>query len=250
MYTLQVSLFGMSVSAAELPSMSGAGGLDARDILRERLNNGLRQIAFFVVPSAVAFLALGDVVAAALLQTGRFTHDDAVYVWGILAGSAIGLLASTMGRLYSSAYYALRDTRTPLRFALLRVGLTTVLGYVCAKPLPLWIGIDPRWGVAGLTASAGVAGWVEFALLRRGLSRRLGAQPPMAWFVAKLWMGAAIAAIAGTAGGFLPISGGPILKGGAPLGAFGVVYLGVSAAFVEEGRRLVRRFGTGLRGRT
>ena len=31
-----------------------------------------------------------------------------------------------MGRLYSSAYYALRDTRTPLRFALLRVTLTGV----------------------------------------------------------------------------------------------------------------------------
>ena len=82
-----------------------------------RLDAGLRRIAFFVVPSAVAFLALGDVVAGALFQTGRFNHSDAVYVWGILAGSAVGLLASTLGRLYSSTYYALRDTRTPLRYA-------------------------------------------------------------------------------------------------------------------------------------
>ena len=59
----------------------------------------------------------GDVIAAALLQTGRFRRDDAVYVWGILAGSALGLLASTLGRLYSSTYYALHDTRTPLGFA-------------------------------------------------------------------------------------------------------------------------------------
>ena len=47
-----------------------------------------------------------------------------LYVWGILAGSAVGLLASTMGRLYASTYYALHDTRTPLRFALVRVVLT------------------------------------------------------------------------------------------------------------------------------
>ena len=78
------------------------------------------------MPSAVAFLALGDIVAAALLQTGRFRHEDAVYVWGILAGSAVGLLPSTLGRLYSSAYYALRDTRTPLRYALVHVVLATV----------------------------------------------------------------------------------------------------------------------------
>ena len=69
------------------------------DALRRRLDAGLRQIAFFVVPSAMAFLALGDVVAAAVLQTGRFRREDAVYVWGILAGSAVGLLASTLGPL-------------------------------------------------------------------------------------------------------------------------------------------------------
>src|SRR5207237_2288597 len=91
LYTLPVSLFGMSVAAAELPAMSGAAALDASgaEAVRGRLDAGLRQIAYFVVPSAVAFLALGDVIAAALLQTGRFRHEDAVYVWGILAGSAV-----------------------------------------------------------------------------------------------------------------------------------------------------------------
>ena len=129
-YVLPVSLFGMSVSAAELPVMSSAIGSadEIHAALRARLDSGLRHIAFFIVPSAAAFLAFGDLIAGALLQTGRFTHSDAQYVWGILAGSSVGLLASTMGRLYSSAYYALRDTRTPLRFAVLRVALTTVLG--------------------------------------------------------------------------------------------------------------------------
>src|SRR5262249_5143462 len=138
LYTLPVSLFGISVSAAELPAMSSIGGDDrsAVDALRRRLDGGLRRIAFFVVPSAVAFLALGDVIVGALFQTGRFDRTDSRYVWGILAGSAVGLLASTLGRLYSSTYYALRDTRTPLRFAILRVILTTVLGYLCAIPLP------------------------------------------------------------------------------------------------------------------
>jgi putative peptidoglycan lipid II flippase len=209
--------------------------------LRLRLDSGLRQIAFFIVPSAAAFLAFGDVIAGALLQTGRFTHEDAVYVWGILAGSSLGLLASTMGRLYSSAYYALRDTRTPLRFAVMRVVLTTALGYVCAKPLPLWVGIDPRWGVAGLTASAGVAGWIEFALLRRGLHRRIGPTPSVAGFVAKLWIAAAAGVAVGTAGRFAPLPGGPIIRAIITLGPFGIVYLAASATFADQGRRLVAR---------
>ncbi|HEV8176847.1 MAG TPA: murein biosynthesis integral membrane protein MurJ, partial [Gemmatimonadales bacterium] len=164
LYTLPVSLFGMSVSAAELPAMSGLSGNDTEraDQLRIRLDAGLRQIAFLVIPSAVAFLALGDVVAGALYQTGAFTREMTVYVWAILAGSAVGLLASTWGRLYASTYYALQDTRTPLRFAVVRVSLTVVLGYIFAIPLPLQLGIDPRWGAAGLTVSAGLAGWIEF----------------------------------------------------------------------------------------
>ena len=211
-YVLPVSLFGMSVSAAELPVMSSAVGTsdEIAAALRARLDSGIRHIAFFIVPSAAAFLAFGDLISGALLQGGRFTHADAVYVWGILAGSSVGLLASTMGRLYSSAYYALRDTRTPLRFAIVRVALTTVLGYICAKPLPVWIGIDPRWGVAGLTVSAGMAGWVEFTLLRRGLIRRIGAPPSPAGFIAKLWMAAAIAVAAGTASRYVPLAVAPL----------------------------------------
>ncbi len=143
----------------------------------------------------MAFLALGDVVAAALLQTGRFRHADAVYVWAILAGSAIGLLASTLGRLYASTYYALRDTRTPLRYAVVRVALTTALGYVCAIPLPRLLGIPAEWGAAGLTASAGIAGWIEMLLLRRALNARIGRTGLSADYVIKLWAAAACGAI-------------------------------------------------------
>ena len=107
-----------------------------------------------------------------IYQSGAFTHADAVYVWAVLAGSRRRHCSpATMGRLYNSAFYALFDTRTPLRFALIRVVLTLVLGYLCAIPLPHMIGIAQKWGVAGLTVSAGVAGWVEFALLRWALNR-------------------------------------------------------------------------------
>ncbi|SRR6266545_4758805 len=192
LYTLPVSLFGMSISAAELPAMSRAMGTkdEVAEVLRYRLDQGLHRIAFFIVPSSMAFLALGDVIAAVLYQTGKFTHADAVYVWAILAGSTVGLLASTLGRLYSSTYYALHDTRTPLRFAIVRVSLTTVLGYLFAIPLPPFIGLDPKWGVAGLTISAGIAGWIEFVLLRRTLNERIGRTGLTLPFTAKLWLGA------------------------------------------------------------
>ncbi len=245
LYTLPVSLFGMSIAAAELPTMSGVAGEGraAHDALRRRLDAGLRQIAFFVVPSAMAFLALGDVIAAALLQTGRFRHTDAVYVWGILAGSAVGLLASTLGRLYSSTYYALRDTRTPLNYAVIRVTLTTVLGYVFAIPLPRWLGIPQVWGAAGLTASAGIAGWIEMLLLRRTLNTRIGETGLPGAYVAKLWSAAALGAAAAWAVKLvLPAALHPVIGAVAILGAYGVVFFAATFAFrVPETATALRR---------
>jgi putative peptidoglycan lipid II flippase len=228
LYTLPVSLFGMSIAAAELPAMSGESS--SAEALRLRLDRGLRQIAFFVVPSAMAFLALGDIIAAALLQTGRFRHEDAVYVWGILAGSAVGLLASTLGRLYSSTYYALRDTRTPLQYALVRVVLTTVLGYLCAIPLPRIIGLSPIWGAAGLTASAGMSGWVEMLLLRSTMNRRIGRTGLPTAYVSKLWAAAAAGAAVAWAVKLAVPRLHPIITAVLVLGPYGVVFFATSWA--------------------
>ena len=243
LYTLPVSLFGMSISAAELPAMSGAIGRDPGGVeaIRGRLNSGLRHIAFFVVPSAVAFLLLGDILAAALLETGRFRHADALYVWGILAGSGVGLLASTLGRLYSSVYYALRDTRTPLRYALLRVLLTTLLGYVFAIPLPRWLAIPSIWGAAGLTASAGLAGWVEMLLLRRTLNSQIGHTGLEIGFVIKLWSAAfAGAAVAWLVKFNVPVFH-PVITAALVLGPYGLVFLGMTLVLgIPEARHAIR----------
>jgi putative peptidoglycan lipid II flippase len=216
------------------------------DSLRQRLDAGLRRIAFFVVPSAMAFVALGDVLVAALMQPGRFRHEDAVYVWGILAGASVGLLASTLGRLYSSSYYALRDTKTPLRFAIVRVALTTVLGYFFALPLPRMLNVPQSWGAAGLTASAGIAGWVEFVLLRRTMNARIGRTGLPAAYVVKLWTAAISgAAVAWAVKLTLPALP-PVVAAALIIGPYGVVFLAMTVALRIEGatamlRSIVRR---------
>ena len=244
LYTLPVSLFGMAVSAAELPEMSRAVGTDAEvaAYLRGRLSAGLERIAFFVIPSAIAFLLLGDMVSAALYQWGRFTRAETIWVWQALAGSTLGLLASTWGRLYSSAFFALRDTRTPRNFALIRVALTIALGFLFALGIPYWTGIDTKWGVMGLTASAGIAGWVEFFLLRDRLEKRIGAmRMPRARSLA-LWGAAIGSAAAGWAVKFL-LGGAPgAWSAIAVLIVFGVSYLGSTVALgVPAARALVKR---------
>jgi putative peptidoglycan lipid II flippase len=244
LYTLPVSLFGMSVSAAELPAMARAVGdtQEVSEALRRRLDTGLRRIAFFIVPSAMAFLVLGDVIAAVLYQTGQFKRDAAIYVWGILAGSSIGLMAATLGRLYSSTYYALHDTRTPLVYAIVHVVLTTVLGYVSAIHVPALIGIDPKWGVVGLTASASLAAWIEFVLLRRSLNKRIGRTGLPLSFACKLVLAASAGAAVGWAFKLLMGPRHPIPVAVVVLGGFGVTYFGITSLLrVSESREVIWR---------
>ena len=119
--------------------------------------------------------------------------------------------------------------------------LTTVLGYFFAFPLPRLLGIDPRWGMAGLTASAGIAGWIEFLLLQRGLRRWLApfVPGPELWF--RLWAAALIAAGCAYPLKLSSLGHQPILGGLIILPLFGALYLALALLFrVPEARTFWR----------
>ncbi|HYI09633.1 MAG TPA: murein biosynthesis integral membrane protein MurJ [Thermoanaerobaculia bacterium] len=253
-YMLPISVFGMSVAAAELPQMAGEKGSEEEisRALRRRLDRGIRQVAFFVVPTTVAFILIGRVLIAALYQRGKFSADTTLLVWYILIGSSIGLLVATFGRLYSSAFYALHDTKTPFRIALARVfggaGLALLFAFplrpmfaagadALGLPIPHTAGGAAALGVVGITAASGIATWIEFLLLRRGIRRRLGAGEAQGGYLAKLWFSAVLAGLASLAADIyfardlaarLPLS--RIAEALLACGIFGVVYFAVAFA--------------------
>ncbi|HEV7243070.1 MAG TPA: murein biosynthesis integral membrane protein MurJ [Thermoanaerobaculia bacterium] len=263
-YLLPISVFGMSVAAAELPQMSSEQGSEEeiKAALRKRLDRAVRQVAFFVVPTTVAFIAFGRVLIAALFERGKFSHDTTLLVWYTLVGASLGLLVATMGRLYSSAFYALHDTRTPFRIALARVLGGAALALLFAFPLrPMFPAIvhalglplpsnPTTMGIVGITAASAIAGWIEFLLLRRGIRRRVGAGESKAAFMIKLW----ISALAGGVVGVLThIYAARAIAARLPFPkiseallvslAFGIVYFGVALALgVPEVRATLVRF--------
>lgn len=248
LYILPVSLFGMSVSSAELPELSSGASAAT---LRERLDAALRRVAFLVVPSVVVFAVLGDRVAALVFQTGAFGGEEVRIVWAVLAGASVGLLASTLGRLYASAFWALHDTRTPLRFAMLRVAASGLLGAGLAFGGPRLLGLDQRLGLAGLTLGSGLAGWIEMLLLRRALDARVGRTGLPASFSLRVWGAALGAASAGLGVKVLLGALGPVLLGALVCVVFAAVYGAVALALrVPEATALVLSLRRRLAGRT
>jgi putative peptidoglycan lipid II flippase len=252
-YLIPVSLFGMSISNAELPEMaSQTGSVDAiAEALCQRINSAMQRVAFLIIPSVAGFLALGDSVVALLYQTGKFTRDNVPFVWAVLAGSTIGLLASALGRLYTSAFWALRDTRTPLRFASMRVALTAGLGWFLAFPVPRWLGLSADVGLIGLTASAGVAAWFEFTLLRLSMNRRIGRTGLQASYAAKIWGIAIGAAAAAFAVKYWTNVMPPLISGFLVLAVFAVSYFGIATALkIPEALQLLHAVSSRFRIKT
>jgi putative peptidoglycan lipid II flippase len=113
--------------------------------------------------------------------------------------------------------------------ALLRLVIVTTLGYACAILLPSRLGIAAHRGAAGLTASAGVTGWIEFALLHASLNRRIGPTGLPRPRAARLWLSAGAAGSGAFLAGRVLPPFGPLAIGAIVLPLYGCLYLGLAA---------------------
>lgn len=247
LYLLPISLFAMSIAASELPelSRSGAGNLEAAG---DRVRRALERISFLLIPSALAYLTLGDVFVAALLERGEFDRPDTVAVYAVLGAYTLGIARSSRSRVLSSAFYALRDTGTPARVAYLRVAASLAIGVALMFPLDR-VEVDGlRLGAVGLALGASAGAWLESVLLHRRLNRALGPHRPGAGRVRRITTAALAAAALGITakaalGSVLPARSGlaaqllgpespftwPLVAAGTAT-VFGVSYLAITSA--------------------
>lgn len=237
-YLLPISVFGMSVAASELPELSRMRGEGER-LLAERVAAALRRVAYFIVPSAALYLLLGDVVVAAFYETGEFGQAETLITWAVLCGYTLGLPASGSSRVLTSAFYALRDPRTPARAAYLRVALSAGSGVALMLPADRLGFAALRLGAAGLALGATLGAWAELWVLGRALRRRIGAHGPGAEVVARLGLAASLASAVAVALQLTFPPAPPFLVALGTLVPFGVVYLAVAALLGrrDPGRR-------------
>jgi putative peptidoglycan lipid II flippase len=175
----------------------------------------------------------------------------------------VGLVASALGRLYASAFYALKDTRTPLRFAVVRVSLGAAAAWFLALRLPGLVGLPEHLGAVFLTVTSGLVAWFESQMLRRTLVGQIGHVGVPRRLLLKLWGAGLAAGLTGLGiklalarmlgpmpgveaewGGSLlaPPHLHPILLFLAVVLPFGVVYFGITGALgVPEARAVFQR---------
>lgn len=242
LYLLPVSLFGMSMAAAELPELSRLGPQSPRDVL-DRVERGLGRVAYFVAPTAVVYVALGELMIGALFERGNWGQSETRLTWLVLAAYALGLLATTASRLLQNTLYALDDPRTPARIALVRV----VVGTLVALSLMFWLdgfviagtSIQSEssatadlfhLGAVGIALGSMAAAWTEFLLLRMALQWRIGRVSLGGGRLGIVLTSAICAAAAGRIVALVIGDPSPIVAFVPVFAVAGVVYLGATRA--------------------
>lgn len=167
-YLLPMSVLGTGEAAAALPELSRESAEEDAEkrnaALRQRVGASLARIAVLTVPTTLAFALLGGDLVALLLQSGSFDRAATSRVEPLIAAYGFALLGNAAGRVLTTTAYALGDTKTPARFAVLRMIVSTSLALVLMRPL----------GVLGVVLGAVVAGWVETCAMGFRLSRAIG----------------------------------------------------------------------------
>ncbi len=244
LYMLPISLFGMSISASELPAMSSALGTREQISLqlRDRLQASSARVAFFIIPTCGVFLFFGADVLSALFGGGRFDAQAIRASQWALIGYSLALFPTTQSRLLVSAFYALKDARTPFRASAARVLAASLIG----AALALYFeessqGALPA-SVLGLTLGTGLTSWLEWLWLRKKLQLEIPDLSVESRLIVKLLLISLLALLIGFVLGHYLTDLPRLARSGAVLCTIGTIYIVCTyLAQVSTAREIVRR---------
>jgi putative peptidoglycan lipid II flippase len=157
-----VGVVGIAVGTALLPLLSRQirARQEAAAIVSQ--NRAIEVALFLTLPAAVALVVVAEPIIHVLFERGAFGPEATDAASAALMAYAVGLPAFALVKVLTPGYFAREDTRTPVRIAALCVGLNIVLNFALMYVI----------GHVGLALSLSVAGWLNVALLSRGLNRR------------------------------------------------------------------------------
>lgn len=161
-----VGLFGATIAQAALPILSHLGSEENLDHFRQTLISCFRQIAFLVIPLSAAMIILHTPLIRLVFGAKLFTWDATVLTARTLAFLSVGLMAQSASLLLNRAFYALRDTMTPLK-----IGLASIILNILASVTFINFFHFPVWGL-GLSAS--IAALTNLIFLLFFLRKKVG----------------------------------------------------------------------------
>jgi len=233
-----LGVFGVALATAILPTLSTQAARGDLDGLQAGVTDALKLVAFITVPAMAGLIALRFPIISLLFERGAFDAAATAGVAVAVVAYAVGLWAFAAVRIVAATFYALQDTKTPVRAAAIAMAANVVLNLALMGPL--------RHG--GLALATSLAAVLNLTLLMTALRRRLSGLA-----LSALWPSLArtCAAAGAMALGCAWVADLPIWEGGAvaaraawlalTVAGFGMLYLTAHRALGGEEVALLMR---------
>ncbi|MCC6537137.1 MAG: murein biosynthesis integral membrane protein MurJ [Bryobacterales bacterium] len=163
---LPIGVFGVAVASATVPSITRSLASGNTDEFRRTLSRSLGVVLLMSLPSAVGLYALGKDIVRMVYQHGRFTANDTEQTAFAMSCYAIGLVGYAGAKVLTPAFYALKDSRTPMLLSFSSI----VVNYAAAWAMMRFT----RLGHAGLALTTSVVATFSFLGLLWLLRQRVG----------------------------------------------------------------------------
>ena len=161
---LPLGVFGIALATAVLPSLSRQAVAKDMEGLRSSFGYALKLVFFVTIPAMTGLIVLKEPIVRLLFQRGAFDMATTRFTAEALLYYAVGLWAFSGVRILVSTFYALQDTKTPVKIAVISLLVNIVLSILLMGPM--------RHG--GLALATSLAAAVNLTLLLRALKKRLG----------------------------------------------------------------------------
>lgn len=191
-FTMPQVIIAQGIAIAALPAFSAMVARGEAPAMRLSLADTLRLALFLTLPATLGLLLLGGPVVALFFQRGNFQAESTALVSWALGFYTLGLVSHSVVEIVARAYYALKDTWTPVWVGAAAMGLNVVLSLALAAAFTAR-GWAPH---GGLALANTLATSLEMAVLMVVMRRRLGGLA-LARLWPGLWRAAAAAAVMG-----------------------------------------------------
>jgi len=159
---LPLGMIGIGLGTILLPTLSRLLGAGEEAQAMETQNRGMELALFLTLPAMIALIVAAEPIVRGLFQYGHFSQVDTVRCAWALAGFSIGLPSYVLVKVLTPGYYARQDTRTPVRFATISVGVNIVAN----------LALIPLIGHVGPPLATALSSTVNVWMLYRTLARR------------------------------------------------------------------------------
>ncbi len=135
LFHFPMGIFAIALSSTLLPTLSEQAARGSLKELGETCASGLRMVFFLVIPAAVGLIFLRVPIVHLLFEHGRFDAGDTLATADALVYYALGLPAASGTRIVVQAFYAMQDTKTPVKVSFAAVLVNVVMGVVLMSPM-------------------------------------------------------------------------------------------------------------------